>query len=108
MHRKLDQPRRFQRDKGLMYQRLQAMMEESFGVNDYDPIVRAVYVAERAARETLPDGSPRLSPSELAGIHLRVAEYVYPRLRAVDHSGQVETESDERRAAYEVIAKALG
>jgi hypothetical protein len=77
----LDQPRRRpgpKQDKTELYEKLESLMADDFGVQGYDPLARAVYLAEHGFK------IQELSRHELISVHLRVAEYYHSRMKTVE------------------------
>lgn len=61
---------------------LRSTMLERFGVDDYDPLVRAVAVAESNQGSDI----GQISPRDLVNVHLKIAEYWHPKKKSVQLS----------------------
>jgi hypothetical protein len=100
----LDQPRRRagpKADKSELYEKVESLMSSQFGVDGYDPVVRAIFLAEQGFR------GEELTRHELIAVHLRVAEYYHSRMRAIDITPAATDASEAKVRLLEKIREAL-
>jgi hypothetical protein len=98
----LDQPAPRAPDRAQLYRLMDRMMQGKFGLDGYDPLARAVELAETAYR------SEQMTAAELVAVHLKVAPYYHATLKAVELRAEVDVRgSEERKRAVEELCEIL-
>jgi hypothetical protein len=93
-----DQPKTYKLGRHSLLARLQAMMEDKYGIENYDPLVRAVDLVEQAFKRKI------VTEIEVADIHIKVTPYIHAKIRQIDLTGG-EDENGPKPVKLELLTR---